>query len=619
MNKITFLLIGILLLISGTIFAVSHVTAPNRPIALNGSQEIKELREKQEAQEVQKKIYLGCYSERDVLIDGDTAYVGCDGGVLVQNLKTKKIEKTITMADGLTNEYVNSIVKYNDKLYLGNQNGVDIYNLTTGKTSHIGMKEGLSNNSHVMLTLDGDNLWAGTFDGLNLIDLKTHKVTVFKEAISPESNKLNVVEILPTKDFVYISAAASAESPGAVARYYKSTGRWGVFELSDFNKTGQYARLDYFDLYKNESEETIYLFETLHDIESFDEQFAQAVSNKSGFKIANTQNASISQVTANDSEAVKELVMKASEQVVDSKPSFTVNKAWHIVDDKLFVGGGDYSQGIFELATKTGELKQIGAEIFPKEDIVYFEPQKNSNISVLLFQACGMGCNEAKMFLLNHTNYKIEEVKIPFKTKEDRGMMIHEFDGASFELSLVNFLDKKVKVYRFNPANKNLALLETKEFTGDEASNEMLNKSSQNTYKLGTNLNLTGNLKIGRTKKELEDLGVTITGDATSITVSTRGKDFKVKVLPPRYSPFENWENTTAIKKVQSVDEFLWIGTDRGLIKLNTKTGESLVLGPKNGLISPIINDFVVYDNKLISLYNGISLIDLETVKDLNK
>lgn len=618
MNKITFLLIGILLLISGTIFVVSYVTAPNRPISLNGSQEIKELREKQEAQQIQKKIYLGCYSERDVLIDGDTAYIGCDGGVLVQNLKTKRIEKTLTMADGLTNEYVNSIVKYNNKLYLGNQNGIDIYNLATGKTSHIGMQEGLSNNSNVMLTLDGDNLWAGTFDGLNLIDLKTHKVTVFKKEISPESNKLNVVQILPTKDFVYISVAASAESPGAIARYYKDTGRWGIFTHSDFNKTGQYARLDYFDLYKDGDEETIYLFETLHNIESFDEQFSQAVSNKTGFKIANNRNASISQVSVNDKEAVRELVMQVSKRVVDSKPSFTVNKAWHIVDDKLFVGGGDYSQGIFELAINTGELKQIGADIFPKEDIVYFEPQKNSNISVLLFQTCGMGCSEAKMFLLNHTNYKIEEIKIPFKTKEDRGMMIHEFDSTNFELSLVNFLDKKVKVYRFNPANKNLALLETKEYTDDEASNEMLNKSSQNTYKLGTNLNLTGNLKIGRTKKELEDLGLAISGDATSVTVRTRGRDFKVKVLPPRYSPFDNWDNTTVIKKVQVVDEFLWIGTDRGLVKLNTKSGESLVLGPKNGLISPIINDFVVYGNKLISLYNGISLIDLAEIQNYN-
>ncbi|MFO0703951.1 MAG: hypothetical protein U0525_04480 [Patescibacteria group bacterium] len=103
----------------------------------------------------------------------------------------------------------------------------------------IGKNEGLKNQYNINLTVDGDDIWIGTFDGLGLLNTHTNKVSFFHDELGfPEINKLyGISYILPDKDYVWAFFTSHDSSQGGIAMYSKKTNLWKSFDLADFMET----------------------------------------------------------------------------------------------------------------------------------------------------------------------------------------------------------------------------------------------------------------------------------------------------------------------------------------------------------------------------------------------
>ena len=87
---------------------------------------------------------------------------------------------------------VYEFANFKDELWVATfGTGIIIFNKERRTYSHLGLKEGLPNESVYQLQVQNEKVWASTNKGLCLIDKKTRKIRTFTEGDGLQSNEFN--------------------------------------------------------------------------------------------------------------------------------------------------------------------------------------------------------------------------------------------------------------------------------------------------------------------------------------------------------------------------------------------------------------------------------------------
>lgn len=121
-------------------------------------------------------------------------------------------------------------IRINETTLYNGHYGILKINPKTHKVEHIFSKEdGLLNGYNYELSLDGDDIWVETFNGVGKINTRTNAVEFFQKELGIEARYLDISGILIDTDYVWVSVSESSNSPGGVAQYNKKTQKWKSF------------------------------------------------------------------------------------------------------------------------------------------------------------------------------------------------------------------------------------------------------------------------------------------------------------------------------------------------------------------------------------------------------
>ena len=595
MNKLTYVILAALLVVSGSIFAISRY---QREL-------LKPKNETTESALSPKSPFIGCLEQRDYLEVDNLLYIACNGGVVAVDPSTNNIVRTLTMADGLANEFSTSLVKHKDNLYIGSQDGLTQYNLTSQKAKIINTKNGLSNGANIRLMLDGETLWVASFDGLDSIDLNTLNITKHKQDILSQAGSLNTTALAKTDNYVYASILGDSKSTGFIARLDKSTKKWTTFTRDDFNN----VELNINNFYVSDT--NVYAFNLLNTQEEFDSVFEQAIQEEKVWKQTAGED-NWTNITEADKEVIRSAIGYFNKPYVSLTDDKTVNKLWHVVNSKVISGGGvDISgKSIVILDHKT--LETSLAQNSPEDtNLIFFEPLEFTNLSVAIFQVCGQGCGKPRVYLHNYATNNLDEVSLPLgNVANDYSYdYVASFDTQNLTLSLLNTSTLTQTAYKLDTLTKQFTKSSSQKLdTLPDMSHPL--KAGSNVYDFNSRFSLARRLVTASGKEDIAKLGITYTSNDTYVKLQYMNKEYTLNMLPKRYSPFADWLHTIEVRKVQLDNNVLFVSTNRGLMRIDTNTGITTLFGPKDGLISPDIKDFIFVDGKIIAAYNGLSVVE---------
>ena len=439
------------------------------------------------------KQLVNCQDQREIIEEENKLYVACLGGVLVVDKNSGKVLDQISMADGLGNLTATALIKKNNDLYIGTQDGFTIFSLISRKAQKISVGQGLVNGANIILTLDGDILWVGTFDGLSRYDTNSGQITNFQNQLVDNATKFGVNDILVTEKAIWVNLRANAYTPGGVARLDKTTQKWERFGPAAFlPKTDQYSRLDFLHLAKADNKVIVGDFNNLWQTEDKpetswikldsvvsqlekgnnnlitsifgDENNLDIIFNEKLYQY-NPQNLSLVKIYPAENQAenvltgTQYLSVIAKNQKLWVKP-FDYNKNGWLT----WLNLGNWQTGSVRLSGRPISVNAVVAAIdsrpiiiadqalwefnlsdnnFAKlinisgEALFTFQPIPGTSKIFIYQQACGMGCPQPEFFLFDYENKKptilIPPEEILNKIVENQAQQPYNFMPVIFE------------------------------------------------------------------------------------------------------------------------------------------------------------------------------------------
>ena len=156
-----------------------------------------------------------------VLVDGDRIWVGTDNGLgLYENGKWK----TFNTKDGLAHRAVLSLAldKRTGDVWAGTMGGLS--RISAGRIdSYNQLNSGLSNDIVYGVAVQGENVWAATAAGASRLDLQTGQWSLYNERNTP-MHEIWVYGISAQPDKVYFAVWGSG-----LLELTQKTGRWDIY------------------------------------------------------------------------------------------------------------------------------------------------------------------------------------------------------------------------------------------------------------------------------------------------------------------------------------------------------------------------------------------------------
>jgi len=113
---------------------------------------------------------------REIVSDGDFLWIATGNGLIKYHRDKKDIVKIYTEADGLPDNILTSLVKYKDKIFLGTQGGLSIFDPQKETfVNYLDKEEWKYNNNLDHFFIREHNLWMSTFGGLRRYDIESNK------------------------------------------------------------------------------------------------------------------------------------------------------------------------------------------------------------------------------------------------------------------------------------------------------------------------------------------------------------------------------------------------------------------------------------------------------------
>lgn len=149
------------------------------------------------------KTWINCNDVRDVVEDSDYIYVGCLGGILVIEKNSGEIFDELNFQDGMDSETVTDLVLHENKIYVGSQAGLHIFDLEKRTFDVVNQSNGLPSNSNIVLAKDEEYIWIGTFNGLARWDINNEKIEDFTDDLPSGQRDLHGVLVTPNSVYAY--------------------------------------------------------------------------------------------------------------------------------------------------------------------------------------------------------------------------------------------------------------------------------------------------------------------------------------------------------------------------------------------------------------------------------
>jgi hypothetical protein len=160
-----------------------------------------------------------------VLVDGDRVWVGTENGLAVYEGGTWK---TYTTADGLAHRAVLSLAldKRTGDVWAGTMAGLS--RISGGRIdTFTQLNSGLSNDVVYGVSVEGQNVWVATAAGACRLDLRTAQWSLYNERNTP-MNEIWVYGVTATPTKVYLAVWGSG-----LLEYDQKTGRWDKYDDPD--------------------------------------------------------------------------------------------------------------------------------------------------------------------------------------------------------------------------------------------------------------------------------------------------------------------------------------------------------------------------------------------------
>lgn len=618
------------------------------------------------------KQWIDCSDARQIIEEDNLLYVACYGGVLVVDKTTGLVQDQISMTQGLGNEIATSLVKKDNELFIGSQDGFARFNLTTRQAQKISVKEGLISGANINLTLDGNNLWVATFEGLSLYNIATGTIKNFTTELIDNTTSYDVTKIATTPSAGYVVLIASAYSRGGIARFDKMSQTWEKFGVGAFvDNLDQYSRVDFFGLAA--AGNYVYAMEGNHvwQIPDSAGQTWQKLpglpnqalnSNRTIFSshnklyLINNNQLYFFDQTAN---AFKKVLLTTSQdnQKINLEYTFpsngnlfinqnlyqnsSVNKPWLAVLnlDTLTLEEFNLNQRptVFTDILAVIDNKPIlcadnkiwqydGAkdEFIPRaniecneiraDNLSAFVPIANTSTIFIYFQPCGMGCDPPRPYLWHYDEDTIQTIELP-KTlglPQDTSLFYDGNDGAVMNFHFDGAENERYTLSLDTNSRTWTTPTKTVRLNNKTASQTTITCNKLYAYELNNNV---FNQVVCPTEPETNDVVWTV--EKTNQTFSLVQKNKHTSELttltipftaPLKYSPFDNFETTT-LKSATVYNEKLIVATNRGLYIYDPRKLSWRSFTTREGLVSNNISHFMLNNNTIWAITSGFSAI----------
>lgn len=243
-----------------------------------------------------------------------------------------------------------------------------------------------------------------------------------------------------------------------------------------------------------------------------------------------------------------------------------------------------------------------------------FQPVIDSNLVFIYSQSCGEGCREPKVILLNYNDLSSNSLKlspdIEKKIKFNWGFSLLSFQKV--------YSERKEAVFAigdlYSATESAVLSLDSREWKIEPTHPSNISDSRIMCNTVYYFKNVFSEFPCSK-QLEINKYRYTLVQNDLFEEDKYTGKKTKLELpaTPPEYSPFPDWPKTQNIQKVRIINDELWIGTDKGLVKYNAQAFRKWKLfSVEDGLVSNNIIDFVIDKTILwVLTEGGLSAIPL--------
>ena len=156
---------------------------------------------------------LGKFFSNSIQIDGNVVYLGTNEGLLIYD----RVEDSFRYDDDLRNVVIRALLIYDDKLFVGSDKGLHIFDISSLEKSEINLPDRLLELQVYSLSENRGVIYIGTSNSICTYDVR--KGTILESPISNVPGRISFVEGLYVDDAIVL-----AGSPNGLTRINMSSG-----------------------------------------------------------------------------------------------------------------------------------------------------------------------------------------------------------------------------------------------------------------------------------------------------------------------------------------------------------------------------------------------------------
>lgn len=574
-------------------------------------------------------------------------------GIAKYDIKSNIFLKIFAAEDGI-NQYTSSILRNKKYSFVVEHyaGGIKRMNLNDKTSKLYSVKDGLVNGSNLHMEFDPtDNniIWIGTFNGLSKFNIAEEKFTNFTNEIGIRGTAWEVNEgVVPDKDFVWVRILANAYSAGGIARYNKSSGEWIAWGPEAFGRTD---RIDLYNLeaydgrvfastFSNPSViytynqainkwESVYAAEKgLHDftylagklffIEDTGVKYID-LSDYSAYNIASGYNLlapddikqKIYMLHWPDNIAVYDIASQRIQKIdLPGRPEFKISGIAAAKNATVLFNAGAGKFLLYDMLTnKLQEFKNLKAERYGALVAKIF----SDNTAVLIYlPGCEFTCYPGGIYHVSLADMQIMHFYPLSEKILENGEIYYANIAIGDNISEIYFLTPKIaradaKQFKFNSGS---GQIEESNISYEEVAAKFSIDGIE-VKDFGRILNPSGSISA-----MVE--GGHVRGDSINVKIkwlgSGKDENFTINFEDSPYNPF-GWFNSIDVKDAvfdSKNADILWIGTNRGLVRLDFSKKTFELFTTESGLAENEISKIFVVEKLTIQHPGGIYIYDLK-------
>jgi hypothetical protein len=170
----------------------------------------------------------------------DSQYIWLFGqmGIVRMNVHSFELEDYSQKIPDIENKIISDVVRVNDTLFIGFQGGVLKYDMQAETSIQYTQADGLASDSNVSFTTDSSNsdiLWISTIEGVTMMSISTGHMQSFSNEMGIVGTAWEPYIFHIDQKYVWATVSSNSYTTGGVARFDKQTGIWKAWNNEKFH------------------------------------------------------------------------------------------------------------------------------------------------------------------------------------------------------------------------------------------------------------------------------------------------------------------------------------------------------------------------------------------------